>query len=113
MLLSLGTPLVATARLAVSVAHAAGTTGCGGILVSPAPQPLVGGVFVVDELELEPVVLEDPRAVEPALPELAALPDCELVPEVPGDEPLAPLEEPPVPGEDEPPFPEAEEPLPP
>jgi hypothetical protein len=76
------------------------------MFVSPAPQPLVGGVFVVEELELVALVLEDARVVEPELPELAALPDRELVPEVPGDEPLAPLEEPlPLPGEEELPFP--------
>jgi hypothetical protein len=74
-------------------------TGCAGMFVSPAPQPLVGGVFVVLVLE----VLEDARVVEP-LPELAALPDCELVAEA--DEPLAPLE-PLAPGDVELPFPEA------
>src|SRR5579862_7960082 len=78
MVLSLGTPSVATARLAVSVVQAGGMVGCAGRFESPAPHAL-GSVDVdvapllvvpceVDEVPLAlplPERADEPDALEP------------------------------------------------
>jgi hypothetical protein len=66
MVLSLGTPPLATARLAWSVVHAAGIVGSAGRFVSPAPHPVVTVVP-------EPVVVLDPLDDDPGVPD--AVPD--------------------------------------
>jgi hypothetical protein len=73
IVLSLGTPPLATARLAWSVVQAAGIVGSAGRFESPAPQALPALVEPVLVLDPPPVLVElAPVLVEPA-PVLVAL----------------------------------------
>jgi hypothetical protein len=95
IVLSLGTPPLATVRVACSVVHAAGIVGSGGKLLSPAPHAF-GSTEVLDvvlALAVDVALLVEPLEPDaPPLLPLAALPDDDVrsLADVVA-EPLAPL----------------------